>query len=115
MTKPDPTTAAFDQPSQGIAVIGGGTMGTGIAYVFAMAGRPTTVVEPNDSRAAAMSSEIESVATNAVRRGKLDDAGATALRGRVMKAGQTTIFCKGEARELVAKAIGTFRARSPKP
>jgi len=39
--------------------------------------------------------------------------------GRVMKAGQSTIFCEGEARdekgELVAKAIGTFRAISPKP
>lgn len=39
-------------------------------------------------------------------------------QGRLMRAGQTTIFCEGEARseagELVAKAIGTFRARNPK-
>ena len=44
--------------------------------------------------------------------------GLLRAEGRVMKAGQTTIFCEGEARdekgELVAKAIGTFRARSPK-
>ena len=44
--------------------------------------------------------------------------GLLKVEGRVMKAGQTTIFCEGEARdekgELVAKAIGTFRARSPK-
>lgn len=44
--------------------------------------------------------------------------GTLRAEGRVMKAGQTTIFCEGEARseagELVAKAIGTFRARSPK-
>jgi uncharacterized protein (TIGR00369 family) len=44
--------------------------------------------------------------------------GILRAEGRVMKAGQTTIFCEGEARsdagELVAKAIGTFRARSPK-
>ena len=44
--------------------------------------------------------------------------GRLKAEGRVMKAGQTTIFCEGEARdekgELVAKAIGTFRARSPK-
>ena len=44
--------------------------------------------------------------------------GMLRAEGRVMKAGQTTIFCEGEARdekgELVAKAIGTFRARSPK-
>ena len=45
--------------------------------------------------------------------------GVLKAEGRVMKAGSTTIFCEGEARdekgELVAKAIGTFRARSPKP
>jgi len=44
--------------------------------------------------------------------------GLLRAEGRVMKAGQTTIFCEGEVRsesgELVAKAIGTFRARSPK-
>ena len=44
--------------------------------------------------------------------------GKLRAEGRVMKAGQSTIFCEGEARdekgELVAKAIGTFRAISPK-
>ncbi len=44
--------------------------------------------------------------------------GVLRAEGRVVRAGQTTIFCEGEARtemgELVAKAIGTFRARNPK-
>ena len=44
--------------------------------------------------------------------------GILRAEGRVLKAGQTTVFCEGEARsdagELVAKAIGTFRARNPK-
>ena len=44
--------------------------------------------------------------------------GTLRAEGRVMKAGQSTLFCEGEARdengELVAKAIGTFRAISPK-
>jgi uncharacterized protein (TIGR00369 family) len=44
--------------------------------------------------------------------------GILVAEGRVMRAGQTTIFCEGEARseagDLIAKAIGTFRARSPK-
>lgn len=44
--------------------------------------------------------------------------GVLRAEGRVLRAGNTTIFCEGEARtdsgELVAKAVGTFRARSPK-
>ena len=44
--------------------------------------------------------------------------GLLRAEGRVMKAGQSMIFCEGEARDekgdLVAKAIGTFRAISPK-
>jgi len=44
--------------------------------------------------------------------------GLLRAEGRVMKAGQSTLFCEGEAKsesgELVAKAIGTFRAISPK-
>ena len=44
--------------------------------------------------------------------------GTLRAEGRVMRAGKSTIFCEGEARndkgELVAKAIGTFRAISPK-
>jgi len=44
--------------------------------------------------------------------------GLLRAEGRVMKAGKSTIFCEGEARsesgDLVAKAIGTFRALSPR-
>ncbi|MBI3373246.1 MAG: PaaI family thioesterase [Betaproteobacteria bacterium] len=44
--------------------------------------------------------------------------GVLRAEGRVLRAGQSTIFCEGEARdaegELVAKAIGTFRSRVPK-
>ncbi|MBM3366790.1 MAG: PaaI family thioesterase [Betaproteobacteria bacterium] len=44
--------------------------------------------------------------------------GMLKAEGRVSRAGQTAIFCEGEIRsesgDLVAKAIGTFRARSAK-
>jgi uncharacterized protein (TIGR00369 family) len=45
-------------------------------------------------------------------------SGVLRAEGRVMRAGKSTIFCEGEARddkgELVAKAIGTFRPINPK-
>jgi uncharacterized protein (TIGR00369 family) len=44
--------------------------------------------------------------------------GLLRAEGRVMRAGKSTIFCEGEARDeqggLVAKAIGTFRPIDPK-
>ena len=44
--------------------------------------------------------------------------GLLKAEARVMKAGKSTIFCEGEVKsdagELVAKAIGTFRALNPK-
>lgn len=83
MHEPDPTDAPLDSAHPGIAVIGGGTMGTGVAYVFALAGRRTTVVEPNDDRAHAMLGAIAAAAANAVRRGKLDERGAAALGARI--------------------------------
>jgi uncharacterized protein (TIGR00369 family) len=43
--------------------------------------------------------------------------GRLSAEGRVLRAGQTMIFCEGEARDaggkLVAKAIGTFRSLAP--
>jgi 3-hydroxybutyryl-CoA dehydrogenase len=54
-----------------IGVVGGGTMGVGIAYVYAVAGGLTTVVEPDDARAATMRLTIKTAAQSAVRRGKL--------------------------------------------
>ena len=76
---PSPTPPA----SARMAVVGGGTMGTGIAYVFAQAGFATTVVEPHDPRAEAMALELRAAADGAIRRGKLDRDGADALLSRI--------------------------------
>lgn len=70
--------------NDGIAVIGGGTMGVGIAYVAGLAGYDVHVVEPDDARAAAMARTIDTTLAGAVARGKLaeDDRAAAAARVR---------------------------------
>ena len=57
--------------SLSVGVVGGGTMGVGIAYVYAVAGWETTVVEPDDARAATMQQTLESTARAGAQRGKL--------------------------------------------
>jgi 3-hydroxybutyryl-CoA dehydrogenase len=68
-----------------VGVVGGGTMGSGIAYVFALAGFQTTVVEPGEVRAEQMFVEVETAAAAAVTRAKIDAAQAAALRARIVR------------------------------
>lgn len=61
-----------------MAVVGAGTMGTGIAYVFAVAGWEVCLVEPDDDRAALSVRDLEEAAAEGARRGRLDpEHGAT--------------------------------------
>jgi 3-hydroxybutyryl-CoA dehydrogenase len=53
-------------------VVGGGTMGTGIAYVLALAGYDTTVVEPDAERAAGALRAASEAARKAAGRGRID-------------------------------------------
>ena len=62
--------------SQSMAVIGGGTMGVGIAYVFAVAGWQVYVVEPDDARSTSMHQTLQSAASGGLKRGKLNAAQA---------------------------------------
>jgi 3-hydroxybutyryl-CoA dehydrogenase len=63
-------------------------MGTGIAYVFALAGWDVTVVEPKASRLDAMGSELRAASESAVARGKLLSVDAPKLLGRIVSAGE---------------------------
>jgi len=56
-----------------MAVVGGGTMGVGIVYVFAAAGWHVSLVEPDDARALALQMTLEETAREGVRRGKLSE------------------------------------------
>jgi 3-hydroxybutyryl-CoA dehydrogenase len=105
-----------------VGVVGGGTMGVGIAYVFAAAGCPTTVVEPDDARAAALRTEIADAAAQGVRRGKLDEAGATALAGRITRVADVAELPTGlglvvetvpERLDLKHRVLAAIEARGP--
>lgn len=63
----------------GIGVVGGGTMGAGIAYVFATAGVATAVVEPDPVAASGLHGTLVARARRGVERGKLDAERAAAL------------------------------------
>lgn len=67
-----------------VAVVGGGTMGVGIAYVSAMAGGFVTVVEPDQARAAAFKRIVNETVVSSIKRGKLDDAGGQILQSRIV-------------------------------
>jgi len=61
-----------------MAVIGGGTMGVGIAYVFAVAGWTVWVVEPDGKRTQVMRQTLKDAAAGGLKRGKLTSAQALA-------------------------------------
>ena len=54
-----------------VAVVGAGTMGVGIAYVFAAHGSAVTVVEPDAGRVVALRHTVDAVAQDGVARGRL--------------------------------------------
>ena len=71
--------------ADGMAVIGGGTMGVGIAYVSALAGYSVALVEPDDGRAAAVVRTIAEKLDEAVTRGKLAAGAKDAVVARVRR------------------------------
>jgi len=65
-------TAHPISPAKSMAVVGGGTMGVGIVYVFAAAGWNVWVVEPDDGRAQSMQKTLVDTASAGLKRGKLN-------------------------------------------
>ncbi len=57
--------------AQSVAVVGAGTMGLGIAYVFSMAGFQTHLVEPDPDRVRNAVDAMRKAGDEAVRRGKV--------------------------------------------
>ena len=107
----------------GIAVIGGGTMGVGIAYVAALAGMAVAVVEPDAGRAEVMRRTIEQTIASAIGRGKLDRAGGDALARRITRVAAVEDLAEGlslivesipERIELKLDVLARCAARRPR-
>ncbi len=71
------------RPIEKVGIIGGGTMGGGIAMSFANAGFSVTLLEINDAALDRGLSIVEKNYTGSVKRGKLSKAKATACRARI--------------------------------
>ena len=86
-----------------IGVIGGGTMGVGIAYVAARAGGAVVVVEPDLARAEAMRTTLRDAAAEAVRRGKMTAEEAATLESRISSA--ASIEALGSGLDLIVESV----------
>jgi len=63
-----------------VAVIGGGTMGAAIAYGFLNAGVKITLLETGDAGIERASATIETLISNSLSSGRIDETGASARR-----------------------------------
>jgi 3-hydroxybutyryl-CoA dehydrogenase len=68
-----------------MAVVGGGTMGVGIAYVYVVAGWTVWVVEPDDKRSTVMRQTLQDAAAGGLKRGKLTSQQALAASEGVQR------------------------------
>lgn len=87
-----------------VAVIGGGTMGAGIAHVFLAASSPVVVVEVDDDAAAAARERVAASVRKAEERGKLPD-GVTANVLLADLRTTTSIDDAGRRARLVVEAV----------
>ena len=71
------------RPVQSVGVVGSGTMASGIAEVFAKAGKDVVLVARSADKAAAAVGRIEASMARAVEKGKLDAADRDAALARV--------------------------------
>lgn len=85
------------------AVIGGGTMGLGIAYVMAQAGAEVCVVEPDEGRANQMWKAITDAADGAVRRSKMSAGQANDLTARVTRV--TDVDALADGLDLIVESV----------
>jgi 3-hydroxybutyryl-CoA dehydrogenase len=89
-------------PIQRIGVIGGGTMGSGIAQVFAMAGYPVVVQDLSEAALDRARATIQSSLARLVRKGTLTEARAAEAMALIAT---TTVLDLMDDRDLVIEAV----------
>lgn len=77
-----------------VAVLGAGTMGHGIAQVAAQAGFAVRLYDVTDDRARAGVDKVRGALARVVAKGKLDQATADAIVGRIEATGDLTVAAK---------------------
>ena len=106
-----------------MAVIGGGTMGVGIAYVYAVAGWQVWVVEPDDKRSSVMRQTLKDAAAGGLKRGKLTSQQALAASEGVQRVAAVDDLPMGldlviesvpEQLELKLKVLASIALREPR-
>ena len=74
---------AEPKPVTKAVIVGGGTMGAGIAHAFLSAGIAVVLVETDDAGVERARGNVEAIIGQGLKRGLLDEAGAAALRARL--------------------------------
>jgi 3-hydroxybutyryl-CoA dehydrogenase len=106
-----------------MAVVGGGTMGVGIAYVYAVAGWTVWVVEPDDKRSTVMRQTLKDAAAGGLKRGKLTSQQALAASEGVQRVNAIDKLPMGldlviesvpERLELKLKVLADLALRAPR-
>ncbi len=88
---------------QTVTIVGAGLMGRGIAYVAALGGYETRLVDLDETQLAAAVDRIARDLDTGVERGKVDADAAEAARGRVSTTTDLAAGCEGA--DLVIEAV----------
>ncbi|WMS41202.1 3-hydroxyacyl-CoA dehydrogenase NAD-binding domain-containing protein [Acuticoccus sp. MNP-M23] len=99
-----PEASATPRPVERIGVIGGGTMGSGIATAFLLAGYSVTMVERDADGLARGQATVEKNLAGAVKRGKLSEARLADINAGAFS-GATTVDALAEADLIIEAAF----------
>ena len=84
-----------------VAVVGGGTMGSGIAYALLNAGLTVTILETDDAAVERANENVNNIVAASLKRGLIDEAGASS---RIERFSVTTQYSRVEDASLAIEA-----------